>query len=78
MMLLYSFNFWLLLASAVFFYRAAEFDEEGGSGIVWASLSILVSLLIWLKLKWGLLGMIIGQVALLVGIGLIRVFRKPD
>ena len=42
----YSFTFWLLVACAVFFYRAGEF--EGTSGGVWAGLSVLISGVIWL------------------------------
>jgi hypothetical protein len=45
----YSFNFVGLVVFAVFFYRAGEF--ENGPGLLWAVISILISLLIgqWLK-----------------------------
>jgi len=59
---------------AIFFYRAGEFD--GAPGLLWAALSIAISLLIWQCLHWGLLAMLLGQAALFVGIGVVRVIRK--
>jgi hypothetical protein len=70
----YYFAFILLVVFAIFFYRAGEF--EGSSGMVWAGISVLISILIWRWLGWGLLGMILGQIGLFVGIGIVRALRK--
>jgi len=70
----YSWNFLLTVVFAIFFYRAGEFD--GAPGLLWAILSTAISLLIWQWLHGGLLGIILGQVALFVGIGVFRVIRK--
>lgn len=73
----YSFNFILMVVFAIFFYRAAQFD--GGSGLVglfWAAMSVAISFLIWQWLGWGVLLMLLGQIALFVGIGVYRVVRK--
>lgn len=70
----YSFNFVLLIVFAVFFYRAAE--SEDAPAILWTLLSIAISVLIWQVLRWGLLAMILGQVALFIGIGVFRALRK--
>jgi hypothetical protein len=59
---------------AVFFYRAAEFEDE--SGLVWCSLSVSVSLLTLFFFHWGLLGTLLGQVGLFVGIGIFRMMKK--
>lgn len=74
MMTFYSFNFLLTVVSAIFFYRAGEFD--GGPGLLWAALSVAISLLIWQWLRWGLLAMILGQIGLFIAIGVVRVVRK--
>jgi hypothetical protein len=70
----YTFNFVLTVVCAIFFYRAASF--ENGPGLLWAALSIATSLLIWQWLGLGLLAMILGQLALFFGIGALRVIRK--
>ncbi len=71
---LYSFNFLLMVASAVFFYRAGVFDN--GPGLLWAVLSVLISILVWQWLGWGLLAMTLAQIGLFVGIGVFRAIRK--
>lgn len=71
----YSFTFILLLASAVFFYRAGEF--EGSSGVAWAGLSILISLAIWRWLHGGLIAVLLGQLGLFAGITLYRSWKQP-
>jgi len=71
----YSFDFILMVVFAIFFYRAGVFD--GGPALLWAALSVLISLLVWQGLGWGLVAMILGQVGLFVGIGVFRVIRKP-
>jgi hypothetical protein len=70
----YSWNFLLTVVFAIFFYRAGVF--ESGPGWLWAGLSVVISLVIWQGLHWGLLAMILGQFALFVGIGVFRVIRK--
>lgn len=70
----YSFNFVLMVMFAIFFYRAGEFDDS--PGLLWAALSVLISLLVWQWLRCGLLAMILGQIGLFVGIGIFRVIRK--
>jgi hypothetical protein len=66
----YSYSFLLIVASAIFFYRAGVF--EGGRGFIWAALSVAISLLIWRWLHWGLLELLFGQIVLFVGIGIFR------
>jgi hypothetical protein len=73
-MMFYSITFVLLIVCAVFYYRAAEY--EGSSGVLWCSLSVLVSVLTWRVLHLGLLGTLLGQVALFLGITLVRTLRK--
>jgi len=71
----YSITFVVLLASAIFFYRAGEF--EGSSGLLWALLSVLISVAIWQWLHGGILFVLLGQVGLFVGITLYRTLKKP-
>lgn len=63
-----------MVVCAVFFYRAGVFDD--GPGLLWAALSVLISLAVWQWLGWGLLAMILAQVVLFVGIGVFRTIRK--
>jgi hypothetical protein len=65
----YSFTFVLLLACAVFFYRAGEL--EGGSGVAWAALSVLVSVAIWHWLNGRFIAVLLGQVGLFAVITLL-------
>ena len=60
---------------AVFFYRAAEFENE--SRLLWCGLSIVISLATLFYLHWGWLGALLGQFGLFVGITAFRVLRKP-
>ncbi len=64
----------IILASAIFFFRAAEFEDE--SGFLWATLSVLVSSATWFFFHWGWLGAVLGQAGLFVGITIFRMFRK--
>ncbi len=70
----YTFNFVLMAVFAIVFYRAGIL--EGAPGLLWAALSVAISLSIWQWLGWGLLAMILGQIALFVGIGIARVIRN--
>ncbi len=71
----YSFTFIVLLVCASFFYRAGEF--EGSSGIVWAAVSILISVAIWQGLPGGALTILLTQVGLFASITLYRSRKKP-
>ena len=70
---LYSFQFLVLLLCAAFYFRAAELEDA--SGLLWAGLSILVSLVTWVFLSWGLLACLGGQLGLLAAITLLKIFR---
>jgi len=71
----YSFTFVLILACAIFFYRAGEF--EGSSGLAWAAVSLLISVAIWQWLHGGMIAVLVGLVGLFVGITLYRSRKKP-
>ncbi len=64
----------LMAVCAIFFYRAGQFD--GGPGVLWAVLSILISALVWRVFHWGWLGILAGQVVLFAGITIVRISRK--
>ncbi len=74
MLPLYSFTFVLLLACAVFFYRAGEF--EGSSGVLWPALSVVISVAIWRWLHGGFVTVLLGQLGLFAGITLYRSRKK--
>lgn len=71
---LYSIHLVILVAFAVFFYRAAQMDRS--PGIIWAGLSILVYLLTLLAFSWGYLGCVMGQIILFFGIAVVRVLMS--
>jgi hypothetical protein len=71
---IYSYQFVIMLACAVFYYRAA--DIEDAPQLLWAGLSVLLYLLTWLWLGWGVLANLLAQVALLIGIAIVRVMRE--
>jgi hypothetical protein len=58
---------------ALFFYKAAQLEEDGPPPILWLALSVLIYMacLFFLGGSWPL--MIGGQVGLLVAIGVVRV-----
>jgi hypothetical protein len=58
---------------AIFFYRAAVFEMT--SPLLWTALSILISILTLFVFRWGLLGCLLGQAGLFVGIALFRMVR---
>ena len=70
---MYSFSFVFLIVAAVFYFRAAEM--ENGPGVLWAALSVVISLVMGQVLRFGLLGMVFGQIALFIGITLYRARR---
>ncbi len=65
----------MMVACAIFFHRAAEFENE--SSLVWTGLSVVISVMTLFVLGWGWLGCLLGQAGLLLGITIFRVFRKP-
>jgi len=71
----YSFTFILLVACAIFFYRAGEFD--GSSGMLWAALSVAISVVAWRVFGWGWLAVLLAQIGIFVGITVFRMVRKP-
>ena len=71
---LYSFQFALLFLCAAFYYKAAEFEDA--PRLLWAGLSVLVYLVTWMLLSWGLIGCLVGQVGLFGAITLVSVIRK--
>ena len=68
--ILYSFEFIVLICGAVFYYRMAILEKA--PGLLWSGLSIVATLFTWLVLGWGLIGIIVGQVALFILIWLVR------
>ena len=74
---MYSFDLLVLLASAVFYYRAAQFEDA--PALLWSGLSVLTFLITWMVLSWGMIGSIAGQVALFLLITITRVVleKKP-
>jgi hypothetical protein len=71
----YSFTFIAIVVCTVFFYKAGEF--ENSSGIVWAGLSALISVVIWRWLHGGIILVLLGQVGLFFGITIYRSGNKP-
>jgi hypothetical protein len=64
----------LVVVFAIFFHRAADFENE--SSLIWCGLSVSISLLTLFIFGWGWLGCLLGQVGLFVGIGIFRMMRK--
>jgi len=74
MLAFHSFQFFLLLACAVFYYKAAMMEDA--SGLLWSGLSVLVFVITWVVLGWGWLGCLVGQAALFAGITVVQTFRR--
>jgi len=74
MMRIDSFTAVVIIASAIFFYRAVKY--EGSSAVLWVVLSVVISLLILNLLRLGMVGIILGQVGLFLGITFFRIIRK--
>jgi uncharacterized membrane protein YagU involved in acid resistance len=65
------------IAAATFWYKGAEMEKV--NPLYWAGPSVILSALAIFALQRGWLGVILGQVALLVGITIFRVLRdKPQ
>ncbi len=67
---IYSPTFILGVVCTIFYYRAGEY--ENSSGVVWAALSAVVSLVLWTVAHVGFLGTLLGQVGLFAGLTLWR------
>ncbi|MGA3283809.1 MAG: hypothetical protein ABSD57_05040 [Verrucomicrobiota bacterium] len=65
----------MVVAFAVFFYRAAKIENE--SGLLWCGLSVVISIATLFFFGWGWLGTVLGQAGLFAGITLFRMTRKP-
>jgi biotin transporter BioY len=66
----------MMVACAIFFHRAAEFENE--SSLVWAGLSLVISVMTLFVLGWGWLGCLLGQAGLLLGITIFRMLRSKS
>jgi biotin transporter BioY len=65
----------MMVACAIFFHRATEFENE--SSLIWTGLSVVISVMTLFVLGWGWLGCLLGQAGLLLGITIFRILRKP-
>jgi hypothetical protein len=65
----------IIVAYAIFFCRAAEFEDE--SVLIWGGLSVTISIVAFLWLGCGWLGISIGQAGLFIGITIFRILQKP-
>jgi hypothetical protein len=66
--------------SVMTFWKAGEMEDRGGQGpsLLWALLSAPIFLTMWLALSWNWPALIGGQIALLLGIGVVRAFFMPN
>lgn len=69
----YSFEFVFTVVFAIFWYRAGVLEKA--PAVLWAALSAVLSLIIWQLLAGGALMIILGQLALFVGIVVVRMIR---
>jgi hypothetical protein len=69
----YPFQLILLLGCAAGFYKAA--DVENASAILWSGLSLVVFCFTWFVVGWGIPGNLFGQLLLLCGITVARLWR---
>lgn len=64
-----------LVVFAVVFYRAGKMEHSWG--LLWATLSLAISILTLFALHWGWIGFFGGQAALFMGITFYRMRQKP-
>jgi hypothetical protein len=64
------------VACAIFFHRAAEFENE--SSLVWTGLSVVISVMTLFVFRWGWLGCLLGQAGLFLGITIFRMLRSKS
>ena len=65
----------MMVVCAIFFYRAAEFENE--SPLLWTGLSVVISIVTFFVFHWGWPGCLLGQIGLFAGITVLRMLRKP-
>ena len=63
----------VIIASSIFFYRAAKYD--GSSAFLWVVMSVVISLLLLTLFRLGGVGIILGQAGLFLGITFFRIIR---
>ena len=66
----------IAIAGAVFYYKAAEHENQ--SRVVWPGLSLVMSGVLMFVFHTGYFALVAGQLALLVLIALWRVWRETD
>jgi len=66
----------IIVACAIFFHRAAEFENE--SSLVWTGLSVVISVMTLFVFRWGWLGCLLGQAGLFLGITIFRMLRSKS
>lgn len=67
----------IALVFATAFVKGGEMEKRGGRadhGLLWAAVSVLVSVLVVAVLGGGYVGLIVSQLALFVAIGALRAF----
>jgi hypothetical protein len=64
----------IIIAFAIFYHRAAEFENE--STLLWTGLSVLISATTLFYFHWGFLGTLLGQAGLFAGITFFRLWRN--
>lgn len=70
-----SYSVVLIVVAAAFFWKAAAREEE--SGIIWAGVSLVVSVLI-MALGGGFVVLVLGQVAVFAGITVFRTIKDNN
>ncbi len=69
----------LTVAGMIVFWNAAEWESRDGSahhGVLWAGLSLLLSLLTQFVLGWGVFPWLIAQAGLFIAIAGVRVWLE--
>ena len=69
----------LTIAGTIAFFNAGEYEARDGSAnhaVLWAMLSLLISVLVLFVAGWGWLPWLILQVGLFVGIAAVRVLLE--
>jgi hypothetical protein len=66
----------IIVICAIFFHRAAEFENE--SSLVWTGLSVVISVMTLFVFRWGWLGCLLGQAGLFLGITIFRMLRSKS
>ena len=67
----------MLAVCAFAYYKLGELDPEA-SPIVWAGMSIVVFIVTWLFLHWGIPGNLFGQLCVLAGITAMRIHAARE